>query len=508
MTDPCADRAFMRGYALTSSYLRGRFQVPKVGMPADWVSVDRTDRPEIAVVSLLPPPLPPTSAMTDPADFPALLATLFAYSIGYLRWEPRNPSRLYAAIPRPGGGAFSTRLRLGLPDGRGMRSHWAYDPESHSLQPLGETACDHPMVRIGVVCDLGRIVKGYGDFALTLAMLEGGHSQAQLSMLLRAMEVDAAWFPGPVDGPGRDPRGGIGIGRFDFACPGAADAVQALPRATARMDVPVPADSYGGKFPVMIRAAEAIARADVARSDIARSGVAQPAARAVATPTTPPAGFDIDRLLRASRRRTSGLQGEGFVPRPAVDVAGLRSVLADWTVLSRHLHVDPRDPVRCHLAVTGVRGMEPQLAEYDLRAGSLRAGVPGRVGDVLRRNIGLGAGYNFDQFAFTLLMTCPMLRRIERDGPAAYRAVLVEAGALGQAFLMAISDRGMFGRPFRAYTEAALEQKFGIDDQIVYVILCGADRIANPVFAMLDAPPDGRSAAAGAAVDARAPLGR
>jgi hypothetical protein len=407
-----------------------------------------------------------------------LVAAIGCYSVAPLRWEPRNVSSLHGAIPRPGGGAFCSRLHISLPDGKGGRAHYRYEPQAHALVHVASSASADPALEISVSADLGRIVDGYGDFSLTLGSIEGGHCAAQVLMLLQTLAVPAAWSEGLADGIALDGRSHVAIGSFRcHGLDGLAEAVARLDEAEAPIFSPRPAEDYAARFPAMTDAAAIVARAPPRSAPVAAAAAAAAAGTASAERTA--------RFFQASARRSSGLEGEGFAPRRSLDAARFQRLLETWRELAAALPLEAAHPVRTFVAIIGVDGVPPRFGAFDLASGALDTRIEGQTAATFKRNVGIGAGYNLEEFSLAVVMTCPLIARIREEGPGAYARALSEAGAIGQAFAVAAASAGMFARPFRAYEEAALEQKLGLEDQIVYLILSGTDRIANPGFSLL-----------------------
>jgi hypothetical protein len=377
--------------------------------------------------------------------------------------------------PAPGGGAFCSRVHISLPDGKGGRAHYRYEPQAHALVHVASSASADPALEISVSADLGRIVDGYGDFSLTLGSIEGGHCAAQILMLLRTLGVPAAWSEGLADGIALDGRSHVAIGSLRcHGLDGLAEAVARLDEAEAPIFSPRPAEDYAPRFPAMTDAAAIVAKAPP------RSA---PATAAAAAGTASADG--IARFFQASARRSSGLEGEGFAPRRPLDPTRFQRLLETWRELAAALPLEAAHPLRTFVAIIGVDGVAPRFVAFDLASGALDTRIEGQTAAIFKRNVGIGAGYNLEEFSLAVVMTCPLIARIRDEGPGAYARALSEAGAIGQAFAVAAAAAGMFARPFRAYEEAALEQKLGLEDQIVYLILSGADRIANPGFSLL-----------------------
>lgn len=459
-----AETAFLTKYALTCGYLRGRFDIPKILGPSDELGKYESDLWQVTDALRIAEDKPSSTQ----GDLLSLLRILCRFTVGFLRWEPRNPSRLHSAIPRPGGGAFCTRIYLSAGNGRGLCRHWCFEPASEALYPVGETGDNTAGLVISVVADVSRIANAYGDFALTLAMLEGGHCSAQLAMLLGARNEPFDWEEGmPIDLP-IDRRMQIGIGQFRLDRQEALETLGELSATPTIVGTPIPTEHFAGRHAVMMRAARSVAKP------------VKDAAQALRIVT--PHRIEMAQLERAARARSSGLQGEGFVPKPVLDQPGFAAMLSHWRSLSACVRADQQLPIRMRMATLNIAGLAPQLGEFDLATGAFTQLSDDNPAPALRRHVGLGAGYNFDHFTCVLIMTCPVNERLRRDGPGGYRALLVESGALGQAYCMASSDAGLFARPFRAYSEAALETHFGFEDQMVYMILCGGNRIVNPAI--------------------------
>lgn len=473
-------REAVAAFALACNYLKDRIDVPKFRRAAGERPPDVTDSESIATVRLLPrpPSLLRLQRSLDVAGeapcFAERLATVFCYSVAPLRWEPRNISSLHAAIPRPGGGAFCSRLYLSLPDGTGRRAHYRYEPNAHALFQVGASPSSDPRAEISVSADIGRIVDGYGDFSLTLASIEGGHCAAQILMLLQMLSVPATWSEAAAEGLVLDGRGQVTIGSFRCGEEDAADAIAGLPQAESVIFSPRPADDYASRFPAMTGAAAIVERTRP-----------PPARRSIAAPAEAASAERVAAFLRASARRSSGLEGEGFAPRRALDAERLRRLLDEWRELAAPLPLATSHPVRTFVAVIGADGVPPAFSEIELASGRLRSRIEGQTAQIFKRNVGLGAGYNLEEFSLAVVMSLPLIKRVREQGPAAYARALSEAGAIGQAFTVAAASAGMFARPFRAYEEAALEQQLGIEDQIVYLILAGTERIVNPSLALL-----------------------
>jgi hypothetical protein len=300
--------------------------------------------------------------------------------------------------------------------------------------------------------------------------MEGGHCSAQLAMLLGARNEPFDWEDGLPLGLPIDNRMQIGIGQFHLGRQEALEVLGKLSAIPTIVGTPIPTEHFAGRHVVMMRAARSVAKPVKDKAKTAR--------------IVKPHRVDMTQLEYAASGRSSGLQGEGFVPKPVLDKSGFAGMLSYWRRMTECVRLDQQLPIRMRMATMNIEGIAPQLGEYDLSSGEFMQLTNDNPALALRRHVGLGAGYNFDHFTCVLIMTAPVNERVQRDGPGGYRALLVEAGALGQAFCMASSDAGLFARPFRAYSEAALETHFGFEDQMVYMILCGGNRIVNPAFSL------------------------
>ncbi len=475
MSGDRADIGFMTGFALRSAYLKGRMNVPKFSEAAGIPPVPETDMRAIGDVRLLPP----AAIAFGPAEPAALIAAIGALTVLPLRWEPRNTIVTHAAIPRPGGGECCSRLYLNLPDGDCAMTRFRYEPDSHALVEVATAPARAPRPSLSIVADMARIAYGYGEFSLTLAAIEAGHCAGQIASLFAAIGLPVAWCEPPdafrPDGRSQFHLRTIGLPDADWR-----RAVRSLPKRRAAIRAPLPPLYCTRRYALM-----------------ARAGALIEAGRCCVEPQSLAATVDTGELFAAAARRSSGIEGEGFAPRRALNRAGLTAMLSDWQRFAAALGFGESLGLRAHLAILAVDGVVPQFAEYRLSDGALRLGQERDPAPLLKSHVGLGHGYNLEAFTVALAITAPMVAIIDRLGPRGYAEMLVHTGAIGQGFLNAAAMAGLFARPYRAYGEAALEQVFKVDDQIVYLILCGADRIGNPWLPL--APP--LSAVRRAAVD-------
>jgi len=464
-----SDIAFMQGFALRSAYLKTRMNVPKFGDANGAPHDTATDLHRIADVRVLPQ----ADFAYAAANSIALVAAIGALTVLPLRWEPRNTIVTHAAIPRPGGGECCSRLYLNLPDKDGAIVMYRYEPdipglvETDTAAAVGETR-----PTLSIIADMARIAYSYGEFSLTLAALETGHCAGQIASLFAALGLPLQWCEPPA-AHRPDGRSQFHLRTLELPTADWLDAVRSLPQSRSHIRSPRESAYCARHFPAMARAGILI---EEGRCTIGQA----PSLGPIAT----------EELIAAAARRSSGIEGQGYAPRSLLDAVGLAAMLDDWRRLAAPSGFGATVGLRFHLATFSIKGFQAQFAEFHLADGAWVQRGERNPAPLLKPHIGLGFGYNLEAFTMAIAIAAPIAGTIERWGPRGYAEMLAQAGAIGQAFLNAAALAGLFARPYRAYNEAQLEQVFDISDQIIYLILCGAERIPNPSFRLTSPFPD------------------
>ncbi|MDP3716621.1 MAG: SagB/ThcOx family dehydrogenase [Acidobacteriota bacterium] len=144
-----------------------------------------------------------------------------------------------------------------------------------------------------------------------------------------------------------------------------------------------------------------------------------------------------------------------------------------------------RHSIEAYVAVLDVNGLEPGWYHYDAEAHEL-VGV--RSGCQPAELVHCLAGQNYFRGAAAAIVMCPVFARAMWRYPFSrvYRAVLIEAGHLGQSFCLLATEMGLAPFCTMAFREAEIESILGLDGVTecpIYVVGVGiqaADRRRHP----------------------------
>ena len=152
-------------------------------------------------------------------------------------------------------------------------------------------------------------------------------------------------------------------------------------------------------------------------------------------------------------------------------------------------------PIEAYVVAQRVKGVKSGVYHYDAARHALeriRQGIPRRD---LERN--LGGQWWFARAAFLVMMTAVSGRtRWKYEFPRAYRALLLEAGHLGQAFCLIATWQGLAPFSTIAMKDTKWEEWLGIDgvkESVVYVVGAGTrpgpDEMQGAHLGMLERRP-------------------
>lgn len=450
----------MRGYAQRAAYLKEHMDAPKFAASNARAHEELIASFEPQEMLLLPSAEFALDSLA-PAQIMALIGTV---TLLPLRWEPRNNIANHAAIPRPGGGDQCTQLYLNIRNPAGQTEHFRYECNSHALIRVGSSmAGGDTAPSLSIVADGSQIARGYGEFSLSLGILEGGHCAGQIASLFSALNLPIVWADEP---PAMAQNGWRGVHLATLALPldGWHRAVTELTLRPIMARRERPALAWQDRFPSLARA-ESLCASGSCHFDT-------PLATAIT----------IDQLRASAWARSSGLQGDGYAPRDRFRPSDLAYLLETWRSFAAATGSGQKLSIRSHLIALAVDGCTSRVARIDLGDGLVDWTDLPDAASQLKPHVGLGFGYNLEAFTCVLVLTAPVARLIDTGGPRRYVDMLAQAGAIGQAFCNAAGLAGLFARPYRAFAEAEIERILKVEDQAIYMILCGHERIANPAL--------------------------
>lgn len=135
-----------------------------------------------------------------------------------------------------------------------------------------------------------------------------------------------------------------------------------------------------------------------------------------------------------------------------------------------------RHAIEAYVAVLDVKGLEPGWYHYDAEANELVEVRNGCQPDELVHCL---AGQDYFRGAAAAFFMCPVFARAMWRYPfsRAYRAVLIEAGHLGQSFCLLATEMGLAPFSTMAFREAEIESILGLDGVAecpIYVVGVGS----------------------------------
>jgi Nitroreductase family len=400
------------------------------------------------------------------------------------RREPLNTYALHRCVASPRG-AFPLRLQLVLRGASGPARRYAYEPEHHAFEDLGEDEAAQALVGEHGVALLGiapfwALADKYGEFAPYAVTLEAGMLQAQLLHLVAAVgwrgaalaEAElacAAAEPGAFEAVALGWRGGV---------PGLAETLAAMPRRRVRLAATRAAADLDVRFPRL----RALAAAFSPRADAgpAPTGSVGPGADPVHGPCGADAQADLFALMR---RRSAGNDATGMAPRlDPLPAGACERLLATTRALAARRGSLPGEP---QLApVCAWLDSEPERL-IDLQGQALPH-PPGSLADVMQGALpNPGLRWNLRPFKCALILTAPAEAAQAAQGGGALRRLHIAAGALAQDFSLAATAEGLAARPMRMLGEQALQRGLALPGLPLYVVLCARNRSTNLSWELL-----------------------
>ena len=412
------------------------------------------------------------------------LSRLLRWVAAPLRFEPLNPYAVHRGVPS---GRCLYPLRYLLLGGAEARV-WAYRSEHHALESLGE--CEPLRKQLGEdellllgIAELWSLADKYGEFSPFPCALEAGMAQAQVCQVGEALGLAPQPLEAPIEAralcaPLEIPLAAVRLRLTGFA-------PQNWPQLECRRAGRAPTDELTRRFPRLEELAQAF------------SAGLEPLAAAAApvSPTTSPPAFEGDAgidglaidLAEVLRLRGSGNDRGGFAPQPRLLAADFspRLLALARALTARRMPVPEQPRLGQYWLWLHASGQAPGLYDLDSQpvatapAGSdaiaaLRAALP-------RPDF----RYNLPGFVGALLICAESWPALYAAGPSALRRRHLAAGALAQDFSLAAAALGLFARPLRMLHEHRLEARLGLPGPLVYTLLCGFNRSANPALELL-----------------------
>ena len=405
----------------------------------------------------------------------ARLSLLLRYLAAPLRYEPFSESPVHKAVPSARCLYPLDYLLLQRSGGRVLV--WRYVPEHHGLHAIEMPGIDF-CGNAAIVCRarIWSIAEKYGEFADFPPVLEAGHGFAQLGYLAALLGLAVA---DPVD---REAGRQLCRGTFELplfavglSLPG-FDVARDLPATVVRLATPCEGAGLADRFPRL------------AAINTLFDDAASPAVMPANSAPLPAIAGDCDfDLLEVLRRRNAGNDRSGTAAMlEAAPADLLPTLLTMWQrVATRRARLAAEDvitasvgwiangPVAAGLYHADGTPVAPMLSATAFRQ-RIEAMLPYR-----------GMRFNLSTLAATLIIQADPVAAIARLGPAAIREVHMAAGAIAQDFSLAATALGLFARPVRMMREVALETELPLSGQVVYQLLCGFARRANPTMELL-----------------------
>lgn len=413
-------------------------------------------------------------------DATARLSLFFRYLACPLRYEPLSESAIHKAVPSSRG-RYPLKFILLQPSEAGTRAH-AYVPELHALHELGiiESAM-LPEGGAALVC-IGRAwryAEEYGEFAHVPCVIESGHAFAQAHHLAGLLQIEAMEDPDRELGrafcerPFEVPLYCIGLR------PG-MDLAQ-IEVADARLSMPRPYPQMAERFPRLERFQHSV---DSGASSLRRMPLAAPATAHPEASRT----FATCGVLDLMRRRSSG-NDRGLVTSVMSEVpVGTSASIAETWCRIRDLRPVMSAERKIRLSLLWLaRETGRARGIYDLDDGALSASEwKGDLQQAIARMLPYAnTPYNFSALAAILIIQTEILSAMEGLGQGAFRDIHIAAGATAQDFSLAATAHGLYARPVKMMREARLESELPLRGQVVYLVIAGYSRSANPTLELL-----------------------
>lgn len=399
-----------------------------------------------------------------------------------LRFEPLNPYAVHRGVPS---GRCLYPLRYLLLGGSEARV-WAYRSEHHALESLGE--CPPLKGRLGEdgllllsIAELWSLADKYGEFSPFPCALEAGMAQAQICQVGEALGL----APQPLDAPAEAralcapfeiPLAAVQLRLAGFA-------PQDWPQQDCRRAGRAPTAELGRRFPQLDELAQAFsAGLEPFGAAKMRSVAASDAVEAVADLDTP--AIDLAEVLR---RRGSGNDRGGFAPQPRLLSADFspRLLALARALTARRAPLPGQQRLSQHWLWLHASGQPPGLYDLDSQPVASAPGGPAAIAALREALPRPDFRYNLPGFVGALLICAEPWPELYAAGPAVLRHRHLAAGALAQDFSLAAAALGLFARPLRMLHEHRLEARLGLPGPLVYTLLCGFNRSANPALELL-----------------------
>lgn len=412
----------------------------------------------------------------DPAQ---RLSLFFKYLAGPLRYEPQSESAIHKAVPSSRG-RYPLKYFLLQCVAGATRVH-AYVPEFHALQalpPLASSGLRDGQSALVCVGRAWRYAEEYGEFAHVPCVLEAGHAQSQAHHLAGLLGI------GDNEDPDRETGRALCTLALEIPlhCVGLRLAfdVEDLACDASRLSAPRPYPLMEQRFPRLDLFQRCF---DGGRSADRVEFEAKPAITVERRPDVGGRG-----VLGLMRRRSSG-NDRGLASSVVTEVpAGTcASVVATWNAVrqQRPVNAAGRELALSLAWLAQESGRKPGIFDID---GGAMAQRPWR-GDLREAAAQMlpyaNTKYNFSALTAVLIIQADLRLAMERLGDAALREIHMAAGAAAQDFSIAATAHDLYARPMKMMREARLESEVALRGQVVYLVLCGHARSANPTLELV-----------------------
>ena len=324
-----------------------------------------------------------------------------------------------------------------------------------------------------------RYAEEYGEFAHVPCVLEAGHAQSQAQHLARLLEIGSIADPDRELGrslcalPLEVPLYCIGLRpEFDVERLALKRSNLLAPRPYPEMEQRFPRLGLfqrcfdGGGSPAGCAPAAAVSEGEFTRrDDVGGRGV-----------------------LGLMRRRSSGNdRGLASSVLSEVPAGTFASVVATWSAIRRRRPANAAEHALGFSLVWLAQepGREPNIHDIDGSSVALRSWRGDLHGAIAKMLPYANTKYNFSALTAVMIIHADLMAAMERLGDAALREIHIAAGAAAQDFSIAATAHDMFARPAKMMREVRLESELSLRGQVVYLVLCGFARSANPTMELL-----------------------
>lgn len=405
------------------------------------------------------------------------LSLFFKYLAAPLRYEPYSESAIHKAVPSSRG-RYPLRY-IFLQAIAGRTRGYAYVPEFHGFQTLVDIApCGLKDGEAALVC-IGRAwryAEEYGEFAHVPCVLEAGHAYSQAHHLAGLLGMSGDSDP--------DRELGRAFCALTYEVPLYCIALQTeldvgqLPAHASNLAAPQPypeaelrfprLDMFqrcfdGGRSPARCRShAQSSPIEIVRRGDVGGRGV-------------------LDVMRRRTSGHDRGLASSVLLEAP---VGTFASMIATWGAIRRRRPGNTADQELGYSLVWLARESGRAQGIYDIDEQSLVArSCRGDLHDAIAKMLPYkNTRYNLSALTAILIIQVDIHAALERLGDATLREIYMAAGAAAQDFSIGAAAHDMFARPVKMMSEARLESEVSLRGQVVYLVLTGFARSANPTM--------------------------